>query len=44
MREEGSGMDERSVQRWLGVGSVVLVATLVASFVAVIRASLSAGH
>jgi hypothetical protein len=39
-------MDERSLQRWLTLGSVVLVATLAASFAAVIRAGLNAaaGH
>lgn len=37
-------MDERALQRWLNIGSIVLVATLAASFTAVIRAALSAGH
>lgn len=36
-------MEERQLQTWLNAGSIVLVAVLVASFVAVIRASLSAG-
>jgi hypothetical protein len=42
--EEGSRMDERRLQRWLTVGSVVLVAVLAVSFIAVIRAGLSASH
>jgi hypothetical protein len=43
-REEDPDMDERTLLRWLNIGSVVLVATLAAAFATVIRTALSAGH